>query len=124
MYQDPSSALLRGAPGRRGSGAIPVGRLAHHSTAAGPHRRPSVISGRPDGSQGPAARPIASRHGSRPRALAERHWRTRCLAAARDHHHRPPQGMMLAADRGHEAMLLELAYELEQAQPWPLLRDA
>jgi amidase len=35
-----------------------------------------------------------------------------------------PQGMMLAADRGHEAMLLELAYELEEARPWPLLRDA
>ena len=35
-----------------------------------------------------------------------------------------PQGMMLAADRGHEAMLLELAYELEEASPWPLLRDA
>jgi amidase len=34
-----------------------------------------------------------------------------------------PQGMMLAADRGHEAMLLELAYELEAAGPWPLLRD-
>jgi hypothetical protein len=32
--------------------------------------------------------------------------------------------MMLAADRGHEAMLLELAFELEDAQPWPLLRDA
>jgi amidase len=35
-----------------------------------------------------------------------------------------PQGMMLAADLGHEAMLLELAYELEEARPWPLLRDA
>ncbi len=35
-----------------------------------------------------------------------------------------PQGMMLAAGRGGEAMLLELAYELEEAQPWPLLRDA
>jgi amidase len=35
-----------------------------------------------------------------------------------------PQGMMLAADRGREVMLLELAYELEDAQPWPLLRDA
>jgi amidase len=35
-----------------------------------------------------------------------------------------PQGMMLAADRGHEAMLLELAYELEEASPWPILRDA
>ena len=35
-----------------------------------------------------------------------------------------PQGMMLAAGRGGEAMLLELAYELEEARPWPLLRDA
>jgi amidase len=35
-----------------------------------------------------------------------------------------PQGMMLGADRGHEALLLELAYELEEACPWPLLRDA
>jgi amidase len=35
-----------------------------------------------------------------------------------------PQGMMLAADTGQEAMLLELAYELEAAHPWPLLRDA
>ena len=35
-----------------------------------------------------------------------------------------PLGMMLAAGRGGEAMLLELAYELEESQPWPLLRDA
>ena len=35
-----------------------------------------------------------------------------------------PQGMMLAAARGGEAMLLELAYELEEARPWPLVRDA
>ena len=35
-----------------------------------------------------------------------------------------PQGMMLAADVGHEPLLLELAYELEEARPWPLLRDA
>jgi amidase len=35
-----------------------------------------------------------------------------------------PQGMMLAAGHGREALLLELAYELEQARPWPLLRDA
>jgi amidase len=35
-----------------------------------------------------------------------------------------PQGMMLAAGHGGEAMLLELAYELEDARPWPLLRDA
>jgi amidase len=37
---------------------------------------------------------------------------------------RLPQGMMLAADVGHEPLLLELAYELEEARPWPLLRDA
>jgi amidase len=35
-----------------------------------------------------------------------------------------PQGMCFAAGHGREAMLLELAYELEQARPWPLLRDA
>jgi amidase len=35
-----------------------------------------------------------------------------------------PHGMMLAADRGQEAILLELAYELEEAQPWPLLGHA
>jgi len=35
-----------------------------------------------------------------------------------------PQGMMLSADHGQEPMLLELAYELEEAQPWPLLRNA
>src|SRR4051812_34738296 len=35
-----------------------------------------------------------------------------------------PQGMMFAAGHGGEAMLLELAYELEEARPWPLLRDA
>jgi len=29
-----------------------------------------------------------------------------------------PVGMMLSADVGQEALLLELAYELEQAQPW------
>jgi amidase len=34
-----------------------------------------------------------------------------------------PQGMMLAADRGREPMLLELAYELEEARPWPLLSE-
>jgi amidase len=34
-----------------------------------------------------------------------------------------PQGMMLAAGHGREAMLLELAYELEEARPWALLRD-
>lgn len=30
-----------------------------------------------------------------------------------------PQGMMLAAGAGREATLLELAYELEEAAPWP-----
>jgi amidase len=35
-----------------------------------------------------------------------------------------PQGMMLSAAHGQEAMLLELAYELEEARPWPLLVDA
>ncbi len=35
-----------------------------------------------------------------------------------------PHGMMFAAAQGREALLLELAYELEEAQPWPLLRDA
>ena len=30
-----------------------------------------------------------------------------------------PVGMMLSTVRGREAMLLELAYELEEAQPWP-----
>jgi amidase len=35
-----------------------------------------------------------------------------------------PQGMMFAAGHGGEALLLELAYELEEARPWPLLRDA
>lgn len=29
-----------------------------------------------------------------------------------------PVGMMLSADRGQEARLLELAYELEEARPW------
>ena len=35
-----------------------------------------------------------------------------------------PHGMHFAAAHGGEALLLELAYELEAAQPWPLLRDA
>jgi amidase len=35
-----------------------------------------------------------------------------------------PQGMMLSAGHGREGLLLELAYELEEARPWPLLRDA
>jgi amidase len=35
-----------------------------------------------------------------------------------------PHGMMFAAAHGGEALLLELAYELEAAAPWPLLRDA
>jgi amidase len=29
-----------------------------------------------------------------------------------------PVGMMLSADLGQEALLLELAYELEEARPW------
>ena len=32
-----------------------------------------------------------------------------------------PVGMMFAAARGEDARLLELAYELEQAQPWPTI---
>lgn len=34
-----------------------------------------------------------------------------------------PQGMMLGAGWGREARLLELAYELEQAAPWPRIQD-
>ena len=34
-----------------------------------------------------------------------------------------PQGMMLAAGAGREATLLELAYELEEAAPWPRITD-
>lgn len=34
-----------------------------------------------------------------------------------------PQGMMLGAGRGREARLLELAYELEEAVPWPRIQD-
>jgi amidase len=30
-----------------------------------------------------------------------------------------PVGMMLSTVRGHEATLLELAFELEEARPWP-----
>jgi amidase len=29
-----------------------------------------------------------------------------------------PMGMMLSADLGQEALLLELAYEIEEARPW------
>ena len=32
-----------------------------------------------------------------------------------------PMGMQLAAPFGHERRLLELAYELEAAAPWPSL---
>lgn len=35
-----------------------------------------------------------------------------------------PVGMMLSADIGREARLLELAYELEEAQPWARIHDA
>jgi amidase len=34
-----------------------------------------------------------------------------------------PQGMMLSAGAGREATLLELAYELEEAAPWPRITD-
>jgi amidase len=33
-----------------------------------------------------------------------------------------PVGMMLSTVRGREARLLELAYELEEARPWPLIQ--
>lgn len=35
-----------------------------------------------------------------------------------------PIGIQLSADRGQERLLLELAFELEQAHPWPSLHDA
>ncbi|WP_415822690.1 amidase family protein, partial [Mycobacterium senriense] len=35
-----------------------------------------------------------------------------------------PVGMMLSADVGQETLLLELAYELEEAQPWPRIHTA
>ncbi|QNI06354.1 amidase [Mycobacterium kubicae] len=34
-----------------------------------------------------------------------------------------PVGLMISADIGEEARLLELAYELEGAQPWPRIQD-
>jgi amidase len=33
-----------------------------------------------------------------------------------------PVGMMLSAVRGQESRLLELAYELEEARPWPRIQ--
>lgn len=35
-----------------------------------------------------------------------------------------PAGMMLSATLGREALLLELAYELEEARPWARIQDA
>jgi amidase len=35
-----------------------------------------------------------------------------------------PVGMMLAADLGQDALLLELAYELEEARPWARIQAA
>ncbi|KAA1428402.1 amidase [Nocardioides antri] len=34
-----------------------------------------------------------------------------------------PQGMMLGSGFGHEAVLIELAYELEEARPWARIQD-
>jgi amidase len=34
-----------------------------------------------------------------------------------------PVGMMLSSTIGREARLLELAYELEEARPWPRIQD-
>jgi amidase len=35
-----------------------------------------------------------------------------------------PVGMMLAADLGQDALLLELAYEVEEARPWARIQAA
>ena len=34
-----------------------------------------------------------------------------------------PQGMMISAPPGHESVLIELAYELEEARPFPRIQD-
>lgn len=45
------------------------------------------------------------------------------LPLGRDADTNLPIGMMFHADMGAEALLIQLAYELEQARPWPSLAD-